>query len=202
MRDGVGFAAQNRAERAAHCGNARWPAARFSDGRPGFSDGRPVTCAMATPARTTAMQKISGRIQFCAEPKPFNQRGEGRGEALGEQHRSAAAEPRQGLKICRIAQADAEPARSRRRWKTRRRLCPRRNDSPRPPGKERRAQIRQKLASTPPSRVAVRCPQIADMANSSVVRSAANMLDTDGKNSTRRLSLRRGEPGTGDYSSS
>ena len=54
-------------------------------------------------------------------------------------------------------------------------------------------QMRQKLASTPPSRVAVRCPQMADTANNSVVRSAANMTDSDGKDWTRRFSRCRGE---------
>ena len=67
----------------------------------------PGAIAMATPARMTAMQRISARFQFCAEPEPFNHRGARRDEALGEENRPAAAEPRQGLKIRRVAEADA-----------------------------------------------------------------------------------------------
>ena len=54
------------------------------------------------------------QIQPRAEPEPFDQRGERRGEALREQNGPAAAEPRQGLKIGGVAQADAgQPLRRR-----------------------------------------------------------------------------------------
>ena len=41
--------------------------------------------------------------------------------------------------------------------------------------------MRQKFASTPPSRVAVRWPHIAEMENSSVVSSAANIRRARGR---------------------
>jgi hypothetical protein len=46
-------------------------------------------------------------VQPGAEPEPFDQHGERRDEALGEQNRPAAAEPRQRLKIRGVAEADA-----------------------------------------------------------------------------------------------
>jgi hypothetical protein len=41
-------------------------------------------------------------------------------------------------------------------------------------------QMRQKFASTPPSRVEVRWPQMAEMENNRVVSSAANMSGANG----------------------
>jgi hypothetical protein len=48
-------------------------------------------------------------------------------------------------------------------------------------------QMRQKFASAPPSRIEVRWPQMAEMENNSVVRSAANMSGTNGKFLVRRI---------------
>jgi hypothetical protein len=46
--------------------------------------------------------------------------------------------------------------------------------------KKRAPQMRQKFASTPPSRVEVRWPQMAEMEYNSVVSSAANMSGAGG----------------------
>ena len=46
--------------------------------------------------------------QHRAEPEPFDQDGEGRDEALREQHGAAAAKPGQRLEKSGVAEADAE----------------------------------------------------------------------------------------------
>ena len=107
--DGVGFAAQDRAQRAANRGDGAGqkpgpqPARRnFQMVARGHRDGHA--------GEDDRDAKDFRQIQSGAEPEPFDQRGARGGEALREQDCPAAAKPRQGLKIRRVAQADAGEA--------------------------------------------------------------------------------------------
>ncbi len=106
VRNEVGFAAQHRAERAAERGNG---AGEQASPQPARGDFQMVARRERDdhPGENHGHANNFREVQPGAEPEPFDQHGEQRGEALGEQNRPAAAEARQRLIISGVAEADA-----------------------------------------------------------------------------------------------
>ena len=109
VRDEVGLAAQHRAERAAERGNG---AGQNANPQPARGDFQMIARRERDnhPGENHDHAKNFREVQPGAEPEPFDERGEGRGETLREQNGAAAAEPGQRLEIRAVAEADAKEA--------------------------------------------------------------------------------------------